>query len=400
MYLQEITEEITSIADKDMVVLPKKHTFVKGFDSLTDRGIFKVAIEGLTSHENLMKSNAVISFSMRSMQSYLGKAELILEDIKYWIDSGYGVTVVVGSKTKAEAFAKTLQDAGYIPVISNEDKIPQKKQILITVGTLSRGYELPLSKYVIVGDKELFGGERTQRRVRKMQGNRIKSYNDLEVGDFIVHHIHGIGKYLGIHRMEVDGIKKDYLKLLYRDNDILYIPATALHLINKYVSGENGNVRLNKMGGAEFSRVKGKVKKSVEEMAQKLVALYAKRLEAKGYAFCQDSDWQKSFEEEFPYEETEDQLRCINEVKRDMESEKPMDRLLCGDVGFGKTEIALRAAFKTGCIFSSYNCACKTTLFHIFKQNVKVSYKGGNDEQIPHSKKTKGNSKRTFGRQN
>ena len=343
---EEMAETVANLSDKGLLVHPKKAEYIQHLEKLTEGGAFRVSISGITGHDNLMKANAEVHFTIRTMQSYLGKAELILEDISFWHKSGYGINVVVGNKKSADAFAKMLKDNGYFPVITNTDEAAVPGNILISIGTLSRGFEYPLSKYVLVGDKELFGEGRAKTKVRKMSGSRIKSYNDLEVGDYVVHHIHGIGKYLGIHRMEIDGITKDYLKLLYRDNDILYIPATALHLINKYVAAETGNVKLNKMGGAEFAKVKSRVKKSAEEMAAKLVQLYAARMNSKGHAFAADSDWQKNFEDDFPYEETEDQLRCISEVKRDMESPQPMDRLLCGDVGFGKTEIALRAAFK------------------------------------------------------
>ncbi len=343
---EEMAESTVSLAEKGQLVMPKKAEYICSFAEIANKGAFRVGIEGITGHDALMKANASVNFSVRQTQSYLGKTELILEDISFWHGNGYGINIVVGNKARAEAFSKILADNGYFPVLGSIDESAKPGEIVINIGTLSRGFEYPLMRKAIVGEKELFGGERTHKKVRKMPGSRIKSYNDLEVGDFVVHHIHGIGKYLGIHRMEVDGITKDYLKLLYRDNDVLYIPATSLHLINKYIAGEGGAVKLNRMGGADFSRVKSRVKKSVEEMAAKLVQLYAARLNAKGHAFAVDSDWQKNFEEEFPYEETEDQIRCIEEVKKDMESPRPMDRLLCGDVGFGKTEVALRAAFK------------------------------------------------------
>lgn len=342
---EQIAEETANLAEKGMIKLRKGAEYVQKFSYITECGGFKLGLEMLTKHNDLLKSNAAVNFAARAVQPYFGNTEQIVEDIKFWHESGYGINIVSGSRTKAEAFAKTLKENDFLPVIKN-DEAAEKGEIVIMLGNLKNGFEYPLAKFVVLCDKDIFGNERTQKKVRRMAGTKIKSYNDLESGDLVVHHIHGIGRYLGMHRMEVDGIKKDYLKIMYREGDILYIPATALHLINKYIASEGGSVRLNKMGGAEFSRLKGKVQKSVEEMAAKLVKLYAARLNAKGYAFAPDSDWQKNFEDDFPYEETDDQLKCIEEVKRDMESEKPMDRLLCGDVGFGKTEIALRAAFK------------------------------------------------------
>lgn len=343
---EETADEILNLADKGLLVSPPKAEYVKNFEELANSGAFKIAISGITSHNNLIKANASVNFTMRPMQSYMGKVDLILEDIAFWHNEGYAVNIVAGSNKSVEIFAETLKDNGFVTIISNKNTAAEKGEIVLSNASITRGFEYPLAKYALIGEKELFGGERAHTKKRNTAGTRIKSYNDLEVGDYVVHYIHGIGKYLGIHRMEVDGITKDYLKLLYRDNDVLYIPATALHLINKYVAAETGNVKLNKMGGAEFSKVKSRVKKSAKDMAEKLVKLYAARLECKGYAFAKDNDWQKNFEDDFPYDETDDQLRCISEVKKDMECITPMDRLLCGDVGFGKTEVALRAAFK------------------------------------------------------
>ncbi len=343
---EQMAEETSNLAEKGLIKFPKGAEYVRNFAYISNHGRFKIALEPITAHNNLLSSNASVNFNARAAQQYTGKTELIIEDIDFWHSGGYGINIIVGSKTKAEAFGETLKERGKLPVIKASGEPALKGEIAISVGTLKNGFEYPAEKFAIICDKELFGGERVHKKTRQMPGTRIKSYNDLEVGDYVVHHIHGIGRYLGLHRMEVDGIKKDYLKILYREGDILYIPAASLHLINKYIASEGGSVKLNKMGGAEFSRVKGRVQKSVEEMAAKLVKIYAARLNAKGHAFASDTDWQKNFEDDFPYEETEDQLKCIEEVKRDMESEKPMDRLLCGDVGFGKTEVALRAAFK------------------------------------------------------
>ena len=341
-----MAEDVQSLVDKELLVYSKKMEYVEKFEHICEKGKFKVALSGIASHNHLIKPNASVNFAIRPMQSYMGKEELILEDIAFWHKEEYGINIVAGGKKSVENFVNMLNDNGYFPVVSDKPIAAEKGEIVISSGSVTRGFEFPGEKYVLVGEKELFGGEKNRIRTRKMAGTRIKSYSDLEEGDYVVHHIHGIGRYLGIHRMEVDGITKDYLKLIYKDNDILYIPATALHLINKYVAAETGNVKLNKMGGAEFAKVKSRVKKSAQDMADKLVKLYAARLECKGHPFSKDSDWQKNFEDDFPYTETDDQLRCINEVKADMEKIQPMDRLLCGDVGFGKTEVALRAAFK------------------------------------------------------
>ncbi len=341
---QEMAEETTSLMEKGAIKFPSKYEYIADTSIIAKGGVFRVSLSGIVARHNIINVNAEVSFPMKAVQSYLGKEELILEDISYWQKNGYGINIMVGNLKSALTFEKMLKDNGLIPIIKNDILPADKGEIVISQGTLSRGFEYP--QYVLIGDKELFGSKKAKNKVRKMSGSRIKSYNDLEIGDYVVHHVHGIGRYTGIHRIEVDGVIKDYLKLVYRDNDILYIPATSLHLINKYVAGDVAQVKLNKMGGTEFSKVKNKVRQSARDMADRLVKLYAKRLDTKGFAFSADTDWQKNFEDDFPFEETEDQLRCINEVKSDMEAIKPMDRLLCGDVGFGKTEIALRAAFK------------------------------------------------------
>ena len=219
-------------------------------------------------------------------------------------------------------------------------------RVLITEKALKRGILYPESGLVLLSDSEIFGREtRKARRKKAPKGNKLKSFDDLDIGDYVVHSTHGIGQYVGLDTLTVEGHLKDYLKIKYAGDDFLYVPCDQLELLQKYI-GKEARVRLSKMGGADFGRQKARVKKSTMELAQGLIQLYAARQASKGYAYTPDTTWQKEFEDRFPYEETDDQLTAIREVKEDMESARPMDRLLCGDVGYGKTEVALRAAFK------------------------------------------------------
>ncbi|MBQ9314446.1 MAG: transcription-repair coupling factor [Clostridia bacterium] len=230
---------------------------------------------------------------------------------------------------------------------SGEQRSPYSRVIVIP-GNLSEGFEYVDLNFIVATDSVGTVKESTKRAYKPKvfkEGKKI-IFADLNVGDYIVHSVHGIGQYIGIHTLEVDGVKKDYIKIKYTGDDVLYIPTNQLDNIRKYIGNGEAAPKLNKLGSKEFAKTKAKVKASLKEMAKELIELYAKRKQQKGYKFSPDTVWQHEFEEAFPYEETEDQLRCIEEVKKDMESDLPMDRLLCGDVGYGKTEVAIRAAFK------------------------------------------------------
>ena len=220
--------------------------------------------------------------------------------------------------------------------------------IQIIQGSLNTGFELPLSKLVVITEEEIFNKKtrKSKRRQKLSNAERIKSYSELKIGDYVVHVNHGIGKYLGIETLLINGIHKDYLHITYQASDKLYVPVEQIELVQKYVGSEGKEPKVYKLGGNDWKRVKQKVESSVKDIADDLIKLYAEREAAKGYAFSPDSDTQREFETSFPYQETDDQLRSITEIKHDMERERPMDRLLCGDVGYGKTEVAIRAAFK------------------------------------------------------
>lgn len=265
------------------------------------------------------------------------------EELNEWLKS-YTVIFSVNEDRRTQ-LSDDLNAAGFS--VADIDDTAYPGRINMVVGGLKKGFYYEKEKIAFFGEEEIFGRSPKRRIKRKKISSaaQIRNFNDLNIGDYVVHHIHGIGKYMGIDTLDVEGKRHDYLKVKYNGDDLLYVPTEQLEFLQKYV-GKEGVVRLNKMGGTDFARQKKKVKESTVELARELVALYAARQNAKGFAFSPDTEWQKSFEEDFPYVETDDQIRSIAEVKQDMESIRPMDRLLCGDVGYGKTEVALRAAFK------------------------------------------------------
>ncbi len=291
------------------------------------------------------------SLPAKQLPSYAGSAQAAAEDVKLYLKQGHRVVVLAGDERRA----KVLQDffrEHEIPAILDPElkKLPDFGQCRIGVGALSAGLEYPNIKLAVLTDAQLLRarGRRTAARKKLPAGRqRIESYADLSVGDYVVHENHGIGRFAGIVKMQVDGAEKDYVKIQYAGTDSLYVPATQLDLVSKYTGGgEERPVKLSKMGGAEWAKTRQRAKSAAKDMAKKLIALYAERQRLPGYAFSPDSEWQREFEENFGYTETDDQLRCTAEIKADMESSVPMDRLLCGDVGFGKTEVALRAVMK------------------------------------------------------
>lgn len=287
------------------------------------------------------------SFSQVTLSSYDGKLDFLIEDIKSKKLKGYKTVILSGTRPRGERLAETLRDRGiestYKDVIDNI----QCGEVVITFGNQINGFEYPDLKLSVISDKEIFGkSKRKGTRVNKKGAGKISSFTELKPGDYVVHTNHGIGVYKGIKQLEVQGHKKDYLELSYNAGDKLYVPVDQLDLVQKYIGSEGKSPKINKLGGSEWTKAKNKVKKAINEIAEDLVKLYAIRSTLKGHKFSSDTVWQKQFEDEFPYEETPDQLSAIEDIKKDMESDKVMDRLLCGDVGYGKTEVALRAAFK------------------------------------------------------
>lgn len=284
----------------------------------------------------------------RTVNPYNNSFELLVKDLERYKKNGYRVVLLSGSRTRARRLAEDLMEEG-LNVFYTEDFDHEVKagEILTGYGKQKKGYEYPMLKFVVISESDIFGGERKKKKRRRIyEGEKIAGFTDLSIGDYVVHESHGLGIYRGIEKIEVDKTVKDYIKIEYAGGGNLYILATQLELIQKYAGADAKKPKLNKLGGQEWNKTKSRVKGAVKEIAQDLVQLYAARQREKGFAYGPDTVWQREFEEMFPFEETEDQDIAIAATKADMESARIMDRLICGDVGYGKTEIAIRAAFK------------------------------------------------------
>lgn len=308
-----------------------------------------VSVASLSINTPDFRPERLFQVTVKSMQPYSGNTELLLQDIAYYKEKNYRIVVMAGAKERMKSLSELFFDKGF--TVTTEDALPERGTVLMLPGSFSGGYEYPLIRTVVISDRELLAKEKKHRRKRS-SGAAIGDYSELLPGDLVVHDTHGIGRFSGVSRINAAGRIKDYLKIVYRGDDVLYVPVGQLDMLHKYksslASGDETEVkvRLNKLGGAEWKATKTSVRKNVAALAEKLVKLYAERSAMAGHAFPEDSVWQREFEAEFPYEETEDQLRSTEEIKEDMTQPRPMDRLLCGDVGFGKTEVAMRAAFK------------------------------------------------------
>ena len=290
----------------------------------------------------------LINISCKQMQSFHGQMHVLKGEIDRWKKSDFTVVFLGANQDRVQKLENVLEDYGIEALTVNRDDILSKGKLYIMEGDLQTGFELPMQKLAVITEEELFKKrvKRRQQRQKLSNAERIKSYSELQVGDYVVHVNHGIGKYLGIETLEINGIHKDYLHIRYQGSDKLYVPVEQIDQVQKYVGSEGKEPKIYKLGGNDWKRVKKKVESSVQDIADDLIKLYAEREASKGHAFSPDGEMQREFETAFPYQETEDQLRSIHEIKQDMERERPMDRLLCGDVGYGKTEVAIRAAFK------------------------------------------------------
>ncbi|MDY5478285.1 MAG: transcription-repair coupling factor [Enterocloster clostridioformis] len=336
---------------------------------------FAVMLTGLDQKLPGMKVNQKFSIDVKNVNSYQNSFEILIKDLTRWKKEGYRVILLSASRTRASRLASDLReydlraycpdvweaesgnaggdgtvspDSGNTVSVNTAVRKVQPGEILVTYGNLHRGFEYPLLKFVFITEGDMFGVEKKRKRRKKTnyQGKAIQSFTELSVGDYVVHEEHGLGIYKGIEKVERDRVIKDYIKIEYGDGGNLYLPATRLESIQKYAGAEAKRPKLNKLGGAEWNKTKTKVRGAVQEIAKDLVKLYAARQEKAGFQYGTDTVWQREFEELFPYDETDDQMDAIDAVKKDMESRRIMDRLICGDVGYGKTEVALRAAFK------------------------------------------------------
>lgn len=315
-------------------------------DCHTSHSIF---MTGLDQRLPGMTPKAKYSLTGKNLNSYQNSFELLIKDLTRWKKDGYRVILLSASRTRASRLAGDLREydlRAFCPEDAGRPVAPG--EIMVTYGKLHKGFEYPLIKFVVITEGDMFGVEKRKKKRKKYnyEGKKISSFSELSVGDYVVHESHGLGIYKGIEKIEQDHVIKDYIKVEYGDGGNLYLPATRLDGIQKYAGADAKVPKLNKLGGTEWTKTKTKVRTAVREIAKELVELYAARQDAEGFQYGPDTVWQKEFEEMFPYDETDDQLTAIDDTKRDMESKKIMDRLICGDVGYGKTEIALRAAFK------------------------------------------------------
>lgn len=307
-----------------------------------------VTLASLELKNNLFKPERKVDLSVKSISSYNNSFEALVQDLKRYKKRGFRVLLLSGSRTRAERLARDLRDEELTAFYTEDpDRELQPGEIMTFYGRVRKGFEYPLLKFVVISESDVFGADKKKKKKRKTyEGRKINDFNELKVGDYVVHENHGLGIYKGIEKVEVEKVVKDYIKIEYRDGGNLYVLATGLDVIQKYASADAKRPKLNKLGTQEWSKTKSRVREAAGEVAKDLVELYAARQQKNGFQYGPDTVWQKEFEETFPFEETEDQILAINATKEDMESTKIMDRLICGDVGYGKTEIAIRAAFK------------------------------------------------------
>lgn len=347
-------------------------TLCRGFDRFTLT--FNECIDVFTQHgvimlENFMhgnvpiKLNEAFTFTAKQLSPWGGSYNQLKEDIDAVFSTDSAVVVLAGTDKSAKNLCENLRDDGYaVEYAEDFDKVIRGK-VCVTSGALSGGFEFAGEKFYLYTYGQTAYKPQSKKRKKQKNGKAIYSLSELSVGEHVVHNVHGIGVFGGIRKIDTHGITKDYIKIEYAKGDVLYVPVTQLDMVAKYIgTGEGTKIKLNRLGSQDWQKQKAKVKSSVKDIAKELIALYSARMKSKGYAFSGDNEWQRDFEASFEYEETPDQLRCCREIKKDMQKTAPMDRLLCGDVGFGKTEVALRAAFK--CVSDSKQCAllCPTTI--------------------------------------
>ena len=319
--------------------------------ALAGRTVVYMDAFGGSSYPEENRPKHLLPMSAKQLPGYGGSMDTAASDLAHYQKQDFSTLVLCGTRRRAELLQELLREKNLsaflcIPL----DTMPKAGQILLTEGTLPYGMEYPDCKLAVLTEGQLISKSEPKRKAKKTATNRQKlnSFTDLSPGDLVVHENYGIGRFVAMERIKVDGAIKDYIKIAYQGSDTLFIPATQLDMVSKYIGGggEDANVKLNKIGSDAWQKTKAKARKAAKDMAGELIKLYAARKRQEGFAFAADSPWQKEFEDNFPYPETDDQLRCIADIKHDMESPIPMDRLLCGDVGFGKTEVALRAAMK------------------------------------------------------
>ncbi|MBQ9513178.1 MAG: transcription-repair coupling factor [Lachnospiraceae bacterium] len=350
---EEFVESILHRAQNGYALPGEQHLLFTVEESAHSLARFRtLQLRGLLSgkEETLFVPEKEVALHAQSIAPYNNSFDALIRDLKHYRKEHYRILLLCGSRSRAKRLTQDVTDAGVSAFYSEDPgRELSADEVMTYYGQISRGFAYPELKFAVISESDIFTGREKKRRKKKFKGDgeKITSFADLKVGDYVVHEDHGLGIYQGIEQITVDHVIKDYMKVSYRDGGNLFVPVAGLNVLQKYASADASHkMKLNKLGSAEWTKTKAKVESAVEEIAQDLIALYAKRQSAKGFVFSPDTVWQKEFEEAFPFDETTDQLTAIEAVKGDMESEKIMDRLVCGDVGFGKTEVAIRAAFK------------------------------------------------------
>ena len=359
-YTKQLAEDIRELTRRGVLAM-SPDAFYLSWEALIKRlEDFPVYMaEAFTVGRSPLPPRTITSIPAKQLPSYAGSAQAAADDVALYLKQDYRVVVLAADERRAKVLQEFFGGKDIKALIYQElKKLPEPGGCAICIGSISAGMEYPGIRLAVLTDAQLIRNKTRKKSEKKLPPGRqkIESCADLSVGDYVVHENHGIGRFAGIVKMQVDGLEKDYIKISYAGTDSLYVPATQLDMVSKYTgAGEEKPVKLSKMGGTEWAKTRARAKSAAKDMAKKLIALYAERQRLPGYAFSPDSEWQREFEDNFGYTETDDQLRSIAEIKRDMEASVPMDRLLCGDVGFGKTEVALRAVMK--CVLSGKQAA-------------------------------------------
>ena len=349
-YLWQLTEDAKALMERGELA-GELAEFARSFEELAEvLDAWPVCyLDSFTSSQYPRRPRTLLNLLAKQLPSYGASLETAVSDLAHYVSDGFRTVVLVGSEQRALNLQTLLREQGRKTAVDFQlHDLPAHGQAVIAVGGLTAGMEYPVGRLAVLTEgQSILGKKRKSKPVTNRQ--KLDSYADLSPGDLVVHEHHGVGRFLEMTKMSVDGVEKDYVKIAYAGADVLYVPATQLDLVSKYIgSGEDANEtkKLSKLGGTDWEKAKTRAKKAVKDLAKGLIQLYAQRQRQPGFAFSPDSPWQREFEEQFEYTETEDQLRCVDEIKRDMERPVPMDRLLCGDVGYGKTEVAFRAMMK------------------------------------------------------